>query len=593
MQSLKYLLLISFFILTNFSNAQFGQEADVVSVKSYLSLDKLTSNSEAKFALKVKVEDKWHINSIKPNEDFLIPSEIKLISENGFTLTGVSFPEAKELKSGFSDKPLSVYEKGFFVTGLLKTPANVAPGNYKLVVEFAYQPCNDVTCLAPASIYDTLVVEVAGSNALLNEINSDIFSTLKIDYTKVKSETKVTEDGDFLGDTLEGSGLFLGIILIFLAGLALNLTPCVYPLIPITIGFFGGQSEGKTSRLALMGGLYVLGLAITYSAIGVITSLSGAIFGTLLQNTFVIIAIALIFVSLSLSMFGVYEFKMPDSLVAKAGGAKSGYYGAFFMGLTMGIVAAPCVGPFVISLVTFVAAKADPFLGFLLFFVLALGLGLPYFILAIFSGKIKQLPRAGAWMDSVKHIFGLIMLGMAIYFLLPLIPKEISGYLLPLFMIIAAVYLLFFDKSSVGNKGFQIFKNTLSVLILALAVYILIPSGSESIKWEKFSESAYSQALASKKPVILDFYADWCIPCKELDALTFTDPVVIKTASAFTTLKVDMTKSISPEVEALRNKFNIIGVPTVIILNSTGQEVSRITGFIPPEEFIKLLQKSE
>lgn len=589
----KYFILIGLFLLANFSNAQFGQETDVVSVKSYLSLDKLTANSEAKFALKVKIEDKWHINSIKPNEDFLIPTEIKLLSDNGIFLSNTSFPEAKELKFGFSDKPLSVYEGEFFVTGLLKVPAEVTPGIHKAVVEFSYQPCNDVTCLAPASVTDTLSVEIAENNSMVNEINQDIFKNLDISYTQIEGYSKKTDDGDMLYDTLEGSGLFLGLIVIFLAGLALNLTPCVYPLIPITIGFFGGQSEGKTSRLALMGGLYVLGLALTYSAIGVITSLSGAVFGALLQNTFVIILIALIFVILSLSMFGLYEFKMPDSLVAKAGGAKTGYFGAFFMGLTMGIVAAPCVGPFVISLVTFVAAKADPFLGFLLFFTLALGLGLPYFLLAIFSGKIKKLPRAGAWMDSVKHIFGLIMLGMAIYFLLPLFPKEISGYFLPVFMIISAVYLLFFDKSSVGNKGFQIFKNILSVLILALAVYLLIPSDSESIKWEKYSESAYSDALAVKKPVILDFYADWCIPCKELDAMTFTDPEVIKAASSFASFKADMTKSLSPEVEALRKKFGIIGVPTVIILNSSGQEVTRITGFVPPEEFIKLLQKSE
>lgn len=589
----KYFILIGFLLLTTLINAQLGPDKEVVSVKSFLSLDKLTANSEAKFALKVKIEDKWHINSVKPNEDFLIPTEVKLISDKGIFLSNPAFPGAKELKFGFSDKPLSVYEGEFFVTGLLKVPADVTPGTYKVIVDFSYQPCNDVTCLAPSSVTDTLTVDIAGNNSGVNEINQDIFKNLDISYTQIEGYSKKTDDGDMLSDTLEGSGLFLGLIVIFLAGLALNLTPCVYPLIPITIGFFGGQSEGKTSRLALMGGLYVLGLALTYSAIGVITSLSGAVFGALLQNTYVIILIALIFVALSLSMFGLYEFKMPDSLVAKAGGAKTGYFGAFFMGLTMGIVAAPCVGPFVISLVTFVAAKADPFLGFLLFFTLALGLGLPYFLLAIFSGKIKKLPRAGAWMDSVKHIFGLIMLGMAIYFLLPLFPKEISGFFLPVFMIISAIYLLFFDKSSVGNKGFQIFKNILSVLILAFAVYLLIPSDSESIKWEKYSDSSYKSALENKKPVMLDFYADWCIPCKELDAMTFTDPEVIKASSSFATFKADMTKSLSPEVEALRNKFKIIGVPTVIILNSSGQEVSRITGFMPPEEFIKLLQKPE
>src|SRR5690606_25375119 len=172
-----------------------------------------------------------------------------------------------------------------------------------------------------------------------------------------------------------------------------------------------------------------------------------------------------------LSMFGVYEFKVPDTLVAKAGGAKGGFYGAFFMGLTMGIVAAPCIGPFVIGLVTYVAAKGDPYFGFLMFFVLALGLGLPYLFLAIFSGKIKSLPRAGEWMEAVKHVFGFILLGMALYFLLPLLPKEISGYILPVFGILAAIILVFFDKK--GNKvtAFKTFKYVFSLIIIAISVY--------------------------------------------------------------------------------------------------------------------------
>lgn len=164
----------------------------------------------------------------------------------------------------------------------------------------------------------------------------------------------------------------IGLLFVFLGGLALNLTPCVYPLIPITVGYFGGQSEGSTTKLFFMGILFILGLAVTYSAIGVITSLTGAIFGALLQNPIVILIIVAIMIALSLSMFGVYEFKLPDNLVNKAGGAKAGLYGAFFMGLTMGIVAAPCIGPFVLGLVTYVATKQDPYFGFLLFLFLQL-----------------------------------------------------------------------------------------------------------------------------------------------------------------------------------------------------------------------------
>jgi len=371
--------------------------------------------------------------------------------------------------------------------------------------------------------------------------------------------------------------------------LAFNLTPCVYPLIPITIGYFGGQSEGSTTRLTMMGLLFVLGLAVTYSLIGVITSLSGAVFGALLQNPIVILVIVGILFVLSLSMFGVYEFKLPDSLVAKAGASKAGLYGAFFMGLTMGIVAAPCIGPFVIGLVTYVAAKQDPYFGFLMFFVLALGLGFPYIFLAIFSGKIKSLPRAGEWMEAVKHIFGIILLGMALYFLLPILPKDFSGYVLPAFMLIAAVYLLFFEKSANKVLGFRIFKIVFSIVIAAIAVYSIIPSDVKSVDWKDYSEGAV--ANITSKGVIIDFYADWCIPCKELDALTFSDEKVIELSREFDTYKADMTKSLSPEVESLREKYSIIGVPTVLILDSNGNEKARITGFVTAQEFLDIITK--
>jgi len=262
-------------------------------------------------------------------------------------------------------------------------------------------------------------------------------------------------------------------------------------------------------------------------------------------------------------------------------------FGAFFMGLTMGIVAAPCIGPFVLGLVTYVATKQDPYFGFLLFFVLAVGLGTPYLFLAVFSGKIKNLPRAGEWMDAVKHIFGFILIGMALYFLLPLLPDSISAYVLPVFMIGTAIYLLFFEKLANSVKGFRIFKIVFSVLIMTVGVYALIPSETNSVDWKPFTEDALTEI--SGKGVIIDFYADWCIPCKELDALTFSDPKVIELSKEFETYKADMTKALSPEVENLRNDFNIVGVPTVLILNANGEEIERITGFVNAQEFYKLI----
>lgn len=588
MKKLNPFLSFLFILFTIQVFPQFGTEEEILKAKAFLSLDNVHPGSELKIAVKVNIEPDWHINSNKPKEEFLIPSELKIESETPFLLINTYYPEAHDIKLGFSDELISVFEAEVYIGALIKVPEELTAGEYKIIIDFGYQGCNNFTCLPPNNSYDTLTINIVDKNVIINEINKEIFNKVDLSYS---DRGIVQKDDDPISNALEQSGLLLGLVLIFIGGLALNLTPCVYPLIPITIGYFGGQSEGKTSKLAVMGILYVFGMAITYSAIGVVTALSGAVFGALLQNVYVILVIVLIFIALSLSMFGLYEFKLPDSLVAKAGGAKSGLFGAFFMGLTMGIVAAPCVGPFVIGLVTFVAAKADPYLGFLLFFVLALGLGLPYFVLAVFSGKIKSLPRAGAWMDSVKHVFGLLLLGMAFYFLLPVLPKTISGYVLPVYMILAALYLLFFDKASVGKKGFTIFKYIFAFLLLAVSVYSLYPVETKSIDWKPFSEVALTNSKNENQKIILDFYADWCIPCKELDALTFSNERVIEKSKEFAVFKVDMTKSLAPEVDKLRKEFNIIGVPTVIIIDSEGNEIKRITGFVPADEFLNLLKE--
>ena len=584
---MKFLNLFAGFVLlfTVTAFAQFGVRKDLVKINTYQSFDKVYKGTEFKLAVEVSVAEGWHINSDQPYDDYLIPTELTIEENDLFKLKKVVYPKPHDYKFSFSESPLSVWEGTVYKGALIEVDSAAIPGVYPIIVRLQYQACNDMSCQAPTTITDTINVEVADKTTPVNSINEEKFVNIDLSFTETVAPEKT--ESDPISNALESKGLLLGLLLVFVGGLALNLTPCVYPLIPITVGFFGGQSEGSTTKLFFMGILFILGLAVTYSAIGVITSLTGAVFGALLQNPIVILLIVLIMVALSLSMFGVYEFKLPDSLVNKAGGAKSGLYGAFFMGLTMGIVAAPCIGPFVLGLVTYVATKQDPYFGFLLFFVLAVGLGTPYLFLAVFSGKIKKLPRAGEWMDAVKHIFGFILIGMALYFLLPLLPKSISGYVLPVFMIGTAIYLLFFEKLANSVKGFRIFKIVFSVIIMAVGVYALVPSETNSVEWKPFTEDALTEI--SGRGVIIDFYADWCIPCKELDAMTFSDPKVIELSKEFETYKADMTKSLSTEVENLREQFKIVGVPTVLILNSKGEEVDRITGFVEASEFYKVI----
>lgn len=583
---MKRLFIVFLFIgfITNINFAQFGFRSDIVKIQFIDGQDSAHRNSNFKFAVKAIIDKEWHINSDRPNEDFLIATQL-ISKDEKFPFASVVFPEAKDLSFEFSDVSVSVFDGEIVIGALIRIDNELPIGNYKIPIQFRYQACNDHSCMPPTSITDTLSINVVEDSTPLIEINNEVFS--RINFSQTIDESNLN---DSLSSTLASSGLFFSLLIIFLGGLALNLTPCVYPLIPITVGYFGGQSEGSTKRLFLLGSLYVLGMALTYSVIGVVTSLSGALFGTLLQNQYVIIGIALLFIILALSQFGVYEFKLPDSFVAKAGGAKTGVFGAFFMGLTMGIVAAPCIGPFVIGLVTYVAALGDAFYGFLMFFILALGLGLPYLILALFSGKIKKLPRAGDWMEGVKHIFGFLLLGMAFYFIDPLLPKLVSNYLLPVYGIIAAVILIFIDKTANKVKGFRFFKLFFAGLVLLLSVYSLLPSSRLSPDWEKFEISSYEMALANNNKIIIDFYADWCIPCKELDALTFSDPRVIDEMKNFSIFKVDMTQTLSEEAENLRKQFNILGMPTVLLIDSNGNEVNRLTGFVNANEFLKLIQ---
>lgn len=612
-------IVLSLFIIARLNPAEVQAQEDVLKITSVKAPQSAQAGSVIEVSVGLEVDGEWHINSNRPNDDFLIPTVLDIAGKKkgDVVLESVTYPGSKDIRFEFSEKPVSVYEGNIVIKARLRLSRSLSSGSQTFHVNVNYQACNNNTCQAPSSVSQDLLLDIKpGGIATADTLSAssdrltgaqapdgqapdgqapdgqaaDTRTAAKSGQTPSVNQPKSESDSGGLAGELESAGLLFSILIVFLGGLALNLTPCVYPLIPITVGYFGGQSEGRTSRLFLLGLLYVLGMALTYSVIGVVTALSGAVFGALLQNVLVVIAISLVLFALSLSMFGLYEFKLPDSLVMKAGGARGGSFGAFFMGLTMGVVAAPCIGPFVLGLVTYVGAKADPMLGFLLFFSLAVGLGLPYLVLALFSGKIKSLPRAGFWMEAVKHIFGFILLGMALYFLLPLIPKSISGYIMPGYMTIAALYLLVFDKKGNEIRGFRLFKSAFSVLIIAVSVYMLVPSKTESYGWQVFSHEKLRASKVENKPVIIDFYADWCIPCKELDAVTFSDSKVKSELSRFTALKVDMTSALTEEKKQLRDKFNVKGMPTVVLLDSQGREIERLTGFTGPAEFLNIIR---
>ena len=372
--------------------------------------------------------------------------------------------------------------------------------------------------------------------------------------------------------------------------MALNLTPCVYPLIPITVSYFGGRSGQGQGKLLAHGFFYIAGLAITNSTLGVIAALTGGLMGAILQNTWVLAAIALVLLTFASSLFGLWELRLPQGLTQAASKSYTGYFGTLFMGLTLGIIAAPCIGPFVLGLLTWIASVGNPWFGFTLFFVLSLGLGLPLFILALFSGKIEKLPRSGEWMIWVRKLMGWILVGMAAYFLQPLIPKTASIIVYSLITLAAGVHLAWLDKCTARFAAFKWIRISVGLLCIGIALFL---SGSlllriPGVAWQTYSVAVMEQAKQQGKPVILDFYATWCAPCRELDEITFHDQMVVSTSKQFLMVKIDLTAGDNPEFQKLVQDYNVKGVPTVVFLDGNGQERYdlRLVEFMKPDDFI-------
>ncbi len=386
---------------------------------------------------------------------------------------------------------------------------------------------------------------------------------------------------------LSGWAMVWTMLGIFAGGMALNLTPCVYPIIPITVSYFGGKSGQGQGRLLVHGFLYLAGLAVTNSALGVVAALTGGLMGSLLQNPLVLVAVAAILIFFATSLFGFWELRLPVSLTQAASKSYAGYFGSLFMGLTLGVVAAPCIGPFVLGLLTWVASMGSPWLGFLVFFTLSLGLGLPLFILALFSGSLDRLPRSGEWMLWVRKLMGWVLLAMAAYFVRPLLPESLNLALLAGVALAAAINLGWLDRTTATFRFFPWLKTAVALAGVIIATFLV---GSWALRgpgvsWQPYSDQILAQAREAHKLVIIDFYATWCTPCRELDDITFHHPDVVKLADRdFVMVKVDLTQKGNPVHQRLLSKYGIKGVPTVIFLDGQGNECRnlRLMDYLPP-----------
>jgi len=545
------------------------------------------AGEELRLIVEITVDRGWHVNSDNPGDEFSLPTEVVFRLPEGWLAPVLSFPDGEAIEFEFSETPIEVWEHRAVILANLVVPQTAA-GDHRLRVAVTAQACNNTQCLPPEEVRAGVDVRVASPGSSWSPANEQFFSeVVATSASPVESETSLN---------LASKSLPLLLVGVFLAGLALNLTPCVFPLIPITVGFFAQQTkdrEGSSFPLALA---YVLGIALTYSVLGVLAALSGAIFGSALQSPWVVGLIVAVLLSLATSMFGLWELRVPG-WAQRAAGGRTGFLGALIMGLVMGFVAAPCIGPFVVGLLTYVGQRGDPVLGFVLFFTLAMGLGLPYLILGTFTGAVNKLPASGMWMVGVRRVFGVILVAMAAYFAAPLMPGDSGKWLMSGVLVVGALYLLVVDRTGHEQPTIDRVMRLLSTGMLVAGV-LLAPgirggggaatSETDHLQWQPYKAAAVAAARAGDRPVIIDFYADWCAPCRELDEKTFAAREVKVLLEGYARFKVDLTRSDETNQD-LTSEYGVLGVPTVIVF-SGGEEIFRITGFEPPERFLKRLQ---
>jgi thiol:disulfide interchange protein DsbD len=562
--------------------------AQQVNVGVKLSADKIQTGSSARIALQLKIDKEWHINSHTPTFDYLIGTTFALQSKEGIILADVQYPKGNLVSLSFADQPLDVYEGTTTIFATLRISDKLKPGNDTIKGNIIFQACNNQICVPPSTIDVSIPIQIVGTGEAVTLLNQDLFANYK-PIESIHAET--TND---IAAMFEAKGSLLTFFAIFLIGLALNLTPCVYPMLSVTVSLFGSQGETKFLRVFLKAILYVLGIASMYSVLGVIAAIGGGLFGSWLQSPWVLGSIAALLFGLALSSFGLYQIQMPFWLTSKLGGASgSGFIAMYLSGLVVGVFAAPCVGPPVIALLAFVAAKGSISFGFWAFFTLALGLGFPYLILGTFSGLLKKIPRSGSWLVWVEHMFGVVLAGAALFYLSLAVAPKLAVYVIPMTLAAGGIYLGFIDKSGKDKPLLKRIQWIFGFIALAAGLVFANNLRNKGMTWENYSDANLLNAQENGVPVMIDFYADWCIPCLELDRTTWTDEEVIHATRDIRRMKVNLTHFDSPESEALRKKFNISGVPTVLLIRANGTEASesRIIGFLPPKEFlIKLKQ---
>ena len=483
----------------------------------------------------------------------------------------------------------------------------------KYEVEIKFQGCSKAgLCYAPMSEKQVIFFEADVKEQVIEPEKTEVVQ--KENSVVSNTQNEDLNETDSIAAALKNSNTLLVLATFFGFGLLLSFTPCVFPMIPILSSIIVKASENETMSAKkgfFMSFVYVIAMSLAYTIAGVIAGIFGANLQAALQNPYVLITFAFVFVALAFSMFGYFEIRLPSSLQTKInktseGKEKQGVVGIAIMGFLSALIVGPCVAPPLAGALVYIGQTGDAILGGMALFVMSLGMGVPLLLIGLGAGKF--MPKPGGWMESITKIFGLIMLGVAIWLLDRVINPIFTMYLWALLFLGSAIYLRIYE---------HVLAKLITTVILIFGVILFVGAISGATNplkpLDKFTNgvnlSSTAQGLnftkirnineledalkKSSKPVILDFWATWCVSCKELDEITFKDPEVIKKLQNFTLLKVDVTEN-SDDDKALQKKFGIVGPPALIFWDINKQEVksAKIVGYKNPKEFLEILNKS-
>ncbi len=498
-------------------------------------------------------------------------------------------------------------------------------GDKEVTFKVKYQGCSEISgiCYPPQTKKFTVKISPISSAMAAAQTASPGPSSASSTEAESISEQLVSEQ-DEITNALRSGNTWLTLLIFFGAGLLLAFTPCVFPMIPILSGIIVGQGEDITTRKAFYLSLvYVLAMAMTYTIVGILVGLSGENIQAWFQNPWIIGSFAAIFVALSFSMFGFYELQMPASIQNKlcqiSNNQQSGnVIGVAIMGFLSALIVGPCVTAPLVGALIYIAETGDAILGGMALFSLSMGMGAPLLVIGASAGKF--LPKAGAWMDAIKAVFGVLLLGLAIWLLERVAPAGATMTLWAALIIVSAIYMGAIDGLTAGSSGWKKLWKGLGVLLLIYGIIILLGLASgnrnvfqplkglsnfsgttaqtehlnfKQIKGIDGLNAELAKAKAAGKPVMLDFYADWCVSCKEMEALTFADPAVQQALKGVVLLQADVTPNDALDTELYKH-FGIIGPPSIMFFDTNGEERRnyRVVGYMPAEKFSQHVERA-